>query len=49
MGVNVANKLFLTLLHSKSKKKVNDVKLDTYEKLPNNYLLLTLCLSLIHI
>ena len=36
IGVNVANQLFLTFLDSKSKKKVNDEKLDTYEKLPNN-------------
>ena len=35
-GVYVANKLCLTFLHSKSKKKVNDEKLDTYEKIPNN-------------
>ena len=27
---------FFTFLHSKSKKKVNDEKLDTDEKLPNN-------------
>ena len=36
IGVYVANQLFFTFLHSKSKKKVNDEKLDTYEKLPNN-------------
>ena len=32
IGVNVDNQLFLTFLHSKSKKKVNDEKVDTYEK-----------------
>ena len=36
IGVYVANYLFLTFLRSKLKKKVNDEKLDTYEKLPNN-------------
>ena len=34
----------MTFLDSKSKKKVIDEKLDTYEKLPNNQLLLKLCL-----
>ena len=32
--INVAYQLFLTFLHSKSKKKVNDEKLDTYDKYP---------------
>ena len=36
IGVYIANKLFLSFLHSKSKKKLNDEKWDTYEKLPNN-------------
>ena len=35
MKIRVAN-FFLIFLHSKSKKKVNDEKLDTYEKLPND-------------
>ena len=36
IGDYVANDLFFTFLHSKSRKKVNDEKLDTYEKLPNH-------------
>ena len=36
IGVNVANQIHVTFLHSKSKKKVNDENLDTKEKLPNN-------------
>ena len=36
IGVYFANELFFTFLHSKSENKVNDEKLDTYEKLPND-------------
>ena len=36
IGDYVANYLFLTFLHSKSKKEVNNEKLDTYEKLLNH-------------
>ena len=32
-GVYVANKLFLTFLHIKSKKKVHDENLDFFEKI----------------
>ena len=36
IGVYVAYLLFSTFMQSKSKKIVNDEKLDTYEKLRNN-------------